>query len=144
MIPEFRNSGLLPVGVHETTIVELEKVFAKTIQRRKLFNGLLVLIEDLKTMGCKAIYIDGSFVTNKRLPNDIDVCWEDEGIDIDKVEIDFPILFDLDPPRAAQKSKYCCDVFPSCFQANSFKIYRDFFQIDKESNAVKGILKIEL
>lgn len=145
MIPELKNSGNLPNGIHSASLVEFEARFSISIKRKKLFEGLLMLIEDLRKIGCIAIYVDGSYVTNKRLPNDIDVCWEDENLDYNIVERELPILFDLDYPRIAQKNKYNCDIFPAHYEASSSKTYFiDFFQIDKETNALKGVIKIEL
>ena len=94
MIPEFEKEGYLPPGIHLTTIDEFEKRFAYTIWRKDLFSCLVRLIADLKRIGCIAIYVDGSFVTNKRIPGDIDVCWNNKEIDVDKAKSILPALAD--------------------------------------------------
>ena len=38
--------------------------------------GLGAALENLKNAGCGTVYINGSFVTNKVVPNDYDACWK--------------------------------------------------------------------
>jgi len=104
------------------------------------------LIDDLKTIGCPAVFIDGSFVTDKILPNDVDVCWDDRGVDYDDVELKLPILSDLAPPRKRQQLLYNADVFPAFIdESGSKKRFIDFFQQTKDDeNVKKGIIKIEI
>ena len=109
MIPEFEKEGYLPPGIHLTTIDEFEKRFVYSIKRKDQFSCLIKLINDLKSIGCKSIYIDGSFVTNKRIPGDIDICWDESGVDIDKAVALLPMLND----RKLQKSIYQADLFPA-------------------------------
>ena len=145
MIPEFTAEGLLPAGIHQAALIEFEKRFANNIWRKELFGYLVKLIEDLRNIGCKALYINGSYTTNKRLPKDFDVCWEDLGLDYDEVRRKLPILFDLDPPRAKQQLIYKADIFPAHFVEFGSKMYFiDFFQEDKYTRLPKGIIKIEI
>jgi hypothetical protein len=102
MIPAFEKEGYLPAGIHVAMLDEVEARFASTIWRKELFTHLLKLIKDLKTIGCPAIYLDGSFTTTERIPGDMDICWEDVGIDYDMVEKMMPILFDFDNGRKNQ------------------------------------------
>jgi len=145
MIPAFTKEGYLPPGIYEISLDELEERFAYTIWRKELFENLVRLINDLKSIGCSAIYVDGSFTTIKRLPGDIDVCWEDTGIDYNKAEEIMPILFDFANKRANQQLQYKCDIFPAHFIAdNNGTLYLDFFQNDKATNNPKGIIKINI
>lgn len=145
MIPEFEKTGFLPIGIHEATLAEFEKRFANTIWRKQFFSYLLKLIADLQGVGIKAIYIDGSYTTNKRLPNDMDICWEDIGIDYDYIEMMLPVLFDLDYPRHNQQLLYKADIFPAHFKETSSGLYFiDFFQKDKYTDLPKGIIKINI
>src|ERR1043165_7078866 len=113
MIPAFVSEGFLPPGIHSADINEFKTRFGYSIWRDQLFNSLVKLINDLKIIDCKALYVDGSYTTNKRLPGDIDVCWEDVGLDYDAVKRKMPILFDLDFPRLNQQSVYKADIFPA-------------------------------
>lgn len=145
MIPDFEKTGFLPTGIHEATIAEFEKRFANTIWRKQFFPYLLKLMTDLRGLGIRSIYINGSYTTNERLPNDMDICWEDTGIDYNFVEMNLPILFDLDYPRVAQQLEYKADIFPAhLIETSSGMYFIDFFQRDKYTNLPKGIIKINI
>ena len=145
MIALFESDGTLPTGIHLAALEEFENRFANTIWRKQLFSYLLKLIADLKKIGCKSIYVDGSYVTNKRLPSDMDICWEDLGLDYSVVEKELPILFDLDYPRINQQIEYKADIFPAHFiETDSGLYFIDFFQKDKITGVKKGIVKIEI
>ncbi len=111
-----------------------------------LFANLLKVIDLLKKFHCKAIYVDGSYVTSKELPNDIDVCWEDEdenGEDIyDHAELMAPILF---ASKEEQQQKYNMDILPAHFKSIKGKtFFINYFQLDKETDLPKGIIKIKI
>jgi hypothetical protein len=73
MIPAFRPDGYLPEGLHSTSEAEVTFRFGSTTpRRRRLILRLrrwLVLARDV---GARRLLIDGSFVTAKREPDDID------------------------------------------------------------------------
>jgi hypothetical protein len=144
MIPAFEKEGYLPAGIHLATLDEVETRFSYTIWRKKLFTHLLKLIADLKTIGCTAIYLDGSFTTTRRIPSDMDICWEDEGIDSDIAEILMPILFEENKYRKErQQRKYMADIFPAnIIEGGSGVPFLEFFQKDKATGKPKGIVKI--
>ncbi|MBY0479039.1 MAG: hypothetical protein K2Q24_15430 [Chitinophagaceae bacterium] len=145
MIPDFTREGLLPPGIHQATLLEFEKRFVNNVWRKDLFGYLMKLIADLRSIGCKALYIDGSFTTNKRLPKDFDVCWEDLGLDYNEVQRRMPILFDLAPPRTKQQLLYRSDIFPAHYMEHgSKKYFIDFFQEDKYTRLPKGIIKLDI
>lgn len=76
MIPDFVGSeGYLPPGEHLATWDEVTERFSETEKRRELIKGLKAALDNLRAAGCKTAYIDGSFVTRKRNPNDFDACW---------------------------------------------------------------------
>jgi hypothetical protein len=76
MIPAPNAIGELPPGTHPATLEEVEAVFVTTPHRRRLFEGLQRAIQNLHAAGVRRVFIDGSFVTTKADPNDIDGCWE--------------------------------------------------------------------
>ncbi|RJX18471.1 MAG: hypothetical protein C4575_10715 [Desulforudis sp.] len=91
--------------------------------------------------GCGAIYIDGSFVTNKESPNDFDACWDITGADINKID---PILRTFDAKRASQKAKYYGEFFPAQYiEKGSGKHFLDFLSTDKDGRK-KGIVALDL
>lgn len=141
MIPPFVLNGNLPPGIHWAEWKEFEERFGTNPHRRKLLKGLKTAITSLRKAGCRAIYIDGSFVTAKELPNDFDGCWSIEGVDPDLLD---PVLLDFSNGRAAQKAKYGGELFPAeLIEAGSGKTWLDFFQQDRNGKP-KGIVGIRL
>ena len=72
------ENGALPAGIHQCTINEFREVFVDgfpTTQRRdELFKKLMSFFSDLIRFDCfPEAFVDGSYVTNKVNPNDIDV-----------------------------------------------------------------------
>lgn len=76
-IPKLDDDGFLPEGVHECSLDELQQRFGGAQhldQRSVLFAKLEQYIQELRSTGMVAgLVVDGSFVTNKVEPNDIDL-----------------------------------------------------------------------
>jgi hypothetical protein len=76
-IPTLNTNGLLPEGVHICTLDEVRLRFgrfAANDRRVKLFERLAELINELRSSGMfVAVVVDGSFVTAKPAPEDIDL-----------------------------------------------------------------------
>lgn len=77
MIPDFREDGYLPEGLHVATDAEITFRFGSaTSQRRRLILRLRRWIELSRLVQAQRFFVDGSFVTNKDVPNDLDaVVW---------------------------------------------------------------------
>ena len=104
--------------------------------------GVRDAIENLRSAGCLTVYIDGSFVTAKEFPNDFDACWEEVGVD--PVALD-PVLLTFDPGRTTQKAKYLGELFPASIIASEDGFsFLEFFQTDKDTGELKGIVAIDL
>jgi hypothetical protein len=142
MIPPFDSTGNLPPGVYWATWPELVDRFGETPYRQRLLAGLKAALDALRAAGCQTVYIDGSFVTAKEVPNDFDGCWDIDGVDPTLLD---PILLTFDHGRAAQKAKYLGEFFPAQLsEGGSGTTFLEFFQIDKESGNPKGIIAVEL
>jgi hypothetical protein len=67
-------------------------------------DGLASALKNLSVAGCKVVYIDGSFVTNKEIPGDYDLCWSIDSVVPEKLNRD---LLDFSPPgRIRMKRQY--------------------------------------
>lgn len=79
-IPALNSHGLLPKGIHDCSMPEIASSFSSTDprhQRARLFKNLDAFIAWIRPVKCfKFIYIDGSFVTNKEIPGDVDLILE--------------------------------------------------------------------
>jgi hypothetical protein len=143
MIFTFDQNGNLLPGIHLATWEEIEEYLAYNKRRKNLLSGLKQGCEILKQCGCQRIYIGGSFVTTKRLPNDFDVCYEKNQVDFKLLQKLDPILLKSSNGRFEQKNKYRGEFFIADFQVDPFTTYLDFFQRDKNSN-IKGIVAVNL
>src|SRR5262245_42875295 len=76
-IPDFDETGLLPPGVHDSTLEELAERFGSWEsgqQRCRLRESLETYLSEVRTTGLVlAIILDGSFVTSESDPNDVDL-----------------------------------------------------------------------
>ena len=99
-------------------------------------------IENLKSTGCLTVYVDGSFVTSKEVPNDFDAYWEEAGVDPFALD---PVLLTFDPGRVTQKAKYLGELFPASIIAGEDGFsFLEFFQTDKDTVRPKGIVAFDL
>ena len=144
MIPLFQANGNLPEGIHDATWTEITTHFGYTPHRLRLLAGLLEASQALQQAGSQWILINGSFVTNKAQPNDIDACYDDSKLDYDLLEQLAPSLTDFSNRRAQQKARFHCEFFPARAVADSAgRQFQDFFQHDR-SNQTKGIVCLHL
>ena len=87
-----------------------------------------------------SVLLDGSFVTQKDLPEDYDGTWDTTGVDPYRLD---PVLLDFSNARAAMKSKYLGELFPATATAAPGVLYRDFFMKDR-NGVPKGVVNIDL
>jgi hypothetical protein len=76
-IPEFRPDGYLPLGLHLATQEEVAQRFGNaTARRRGLMERVSEWLVLARTVRAHRLLLDGSFVTAKPDPGDVDaVCW---------------------------------------------------------------------
>jgi len=141
MIPDLVDVGgpwkVLPPGIHPATVEEVKSVFVINSVRERLFDGFVLGTTALALAGCRTVYLDGSFVTEKETPGDYDVSWDTTGVDVAKLD---SVFLDFTDSRRFQKDKFLGEFFP---ESAAFAVLA-LFQIDKYTGARKGILKITL
>ncbi len=133
--------GVLPPGIHWTTLDEIEARFAQSPHRAWLFDGILMVAEALRCANCEIMYLDGSFVTEKSHPNDFDGCWEPRNVRAESLN---PVLLDFTNGRAAQKQKYRGEMFILSSMNGGVQTFLEFFQREKQTGAAKGIVGVKL
>jgi hypothetical protein len=134
------RTGYLPPGVYQVLWEEVARRFSANSHRARQLSGLLNALQNLAGAGCRAVLLDGSFVSVKDLPGDYDGAWEIHGVDPDLLD---PVLLDFNSGRAAMKAKYGGELFPASMQAAPGILYRDFFQRDR-NGVPKGVVNIDL
>ena len=76
-IPALDDHGLLPAGIHDCSVEEMQASFGWNERRRELIGGFSsFLANEMCGVFDYPVYADGSFVTDKKCPNDIDVVLE--------------------------------------------------------------------
>ena len=133
---------VLPPGVHQASLDEVEAAFATNAWRRKLFGGLVDASERLRIAGCPTVFLDGSYVTGKPRPGDFDACWDPSGVDRSKLD---PVFLEFGNGRAAQKAAFKGEFFPSSMISPDVgQAFVEFFQLDRFTGNKKGIISISL
>ncbi len=134
--------SVLPPGVHQAGLDDVEIAFATNAWRRDLFYGLVDAAGRLRSAQCPTIYLDGSYVTGKPKPADFDACWDPTGVDENKLD---PVFLDFTNGRAAQKAAFKGEFFPSCVRSVDIsETFFEFFQLDRFTGKKKGIVSIPL
>ena len=76
-IPDLDDDGLLPAGLHDCSFEELRERFGRfrsSDHRERLAEALRAYLAELRAAGVAAyVVVDGSFVTAKEKPGDIDL-----------------------------------------------------------------------
>jgi len=74
MLPPFDDFGNLPPGIHASSMAELVARFGIGSEERGAeISELVQFIKAAKTAGVRRLLVNGSFVTAKPSPNDVDV-----------------------------------------------------------------------
>ncbi|OME60889.1 hypothetical protein BSK59_05580 [Paenibacillus odorifer] len=142
-IPDFNENGTLPSGMFSVSWEEFEARFGINHRRKQLINGLKRAVSEFRSAGGKTLYLDGSFVTNKKNPDDFDACYSPNELNPDKLD---PTLLDCTKAgRQKQKVKYEGEFFPGTIPADMVGTrYIDFFQKDKRTGLPKGIIILNI
>jgi len=73
MIPDFNDDGYLPPGIHQATLEEIAARFGQESELRQVQMESLRWLDDVaRRAGVQRIIVNGSFVTDKLEPNDVD------------------------------------------------------------------------
>lgn len=145
MIPEFTTYPgalwpLLPPGIHDADMDEIYNRFVINDRRKELFTGLKAGLDNIFASGCQQVFLDGSYVTAKPLPNDYEVCWDARYVNPNTLD---PVFLRFENGRALQKAKYQGEYFPAMMtEGQSGKPFLDFFQNDTATGKRKGIVRI--
>jgi hypothetical protein len=141
VIPPLDAKGKLPAGIYYTDWQEFTTRYATSCWQRRILDGLIKAADALRQAGCPTIYINGSFITGKRLPGDFDACWEEDGVNWDSID---EILLTFDHLRTTQNAHFLGELFPAHSAADDVgSTFLEFFQRDRDDQP-KGIIAINL
>jgi hypothetical protein len=126
----FTEQGYLKSGIHLMSLRCFHDNFGTNPHRINLLYGFKSLLVMLMAIGCKEIYIGGSFVTNKEYPNDIDGCFDGMGIwSLDPIFVDR-----LDEQRV----RFGCEL-----RVDYMSAFQGFLQRNRDGESI-GIIAIDL
>lgn len=146
-IPALNSNGLLPPGIHAATLDEIRHRFGSfqsSDQRPRLFARLEELADAMRNCGLfGSVLIDGSFVTGKPAPNDIDlIAVLNPGHDFER---DLPITEYALVSRVMLFRRFRFDVIIAEHGSAVYETYVEFFSLVRELPGLKkGLLRIEL
>ena len=96
-------------------------------------------MDSLRQAGCRLVFLDGSFVTEKPNPGDFDSCWDSTGVNVVKLD---PVLLDFGQGRKKQREQYGGEFFPASARTDGSRTFVEFFQTDRHTGERKGIVRI--
>ena len=144
-IPPLEADGYLPEGIHDCTLEELQSRFGEDTDvacRSLLFSRLHEYVQELRsTERDFVLLIDGSFVTGKARPNDIDL------VLILPHDHDFrselrPFEYNVMSRRRVSK-RYAFDLLVARADSLELQEYVEFFQqVRGDPSRRKGILRV--
>jgi len=99
MLPPFDEFGNLPPGIHACSVAELVTRFGSGSEEREAeMKELLHFIQAARAAGVRRLVVNGSFVTAKLTPNDVDIVilpgpgYPRQGRKLDSDELVWPFL----------------------------------------------------
>jgi len=138
-LPPFTEVGALPPGEHETTFAQVVEKLAWNEHRAGLVAKLGEALVMLSLAGCRTVWLNGSFVTAKDFPDDVDVLYDARGVRPKALD---PAFADKDQKR----KKYGGDYRPvdgDGHSPTSPKGLFEYFMSDRDG-VPKGIVRIVL
>jgi hypothetical protein len=144
-IPEWNESGLLSEGVHEASLEEVHERFGRfqrTDRRLTLFAKLSEFLREARSTGLVvAVIVNGSFVTAKDEPSDIDlilVLRPEHDFGADPKPFEYNVL-----SRRRVRERFRFDVLIAREGSVEYEQYVSFFQgVKGPSGLRKGVVKV--
>ena len=146
-IPALNSDGFLPTGVFECSLAEVQDRFGSfqvSDARPRLFERLEALVVAMQRSGLfEILLLDGSFVTGKPAPNDIDlVAVLRPGHDFER---DLPTSEYALVSRTLLRRRFAFDIIVAERDSQLYKTYVEFFSRVRENPAArKGLLRLTL
>ena len=142
MLPAFNADGNLPEGIHRATEDEVLARFATTTARRQWLGERLrrVFAVSKSTGRLERVFLWGSFVTDKPLPNDLDLLLVvADDFSLDSAPAQCAVLFD----HARTRIYFHADVFwtKSSIDGDILRLWLDTYQTGKDFNR-RGIVEV--
>jgi hypothetical protein len=114
-------------------------LFATNARRRQMIVNALPFFRIFYSCSVQIVYIGGSFVSTKKLPEDIDLCFDITPIDEIKLRTEFPQFLDPNAIGSIRRDLRCHIFHFDALDREHF----DLLSGDREGNP-KGLVRLEL
>jgi len=137
----FNSNGNLHTTV-ELTLDEFQRHFGTTELRKQKIKNACRFFKIFSSCGCPAVYIGGSFVSTKKDPADIDLCFDLRNVNGLELRKAFPEFFGSSRINKLGEIRrnLKCHIF--YFDNEDTRMF-EYLQNDREYNR-KGLIKISL
>ncbi|MDA1190176.1 MAG: hypothetical protein O3A46_00670 [Candidatus Poribacteria bacterium] len=147
-IPPCNEDGFLQPGVHDCSLEELRErfgMFDGTDRRRQLFDALSDYAEEARNVSIVgSMIVDGSFVTVKQEPEDIDLILVTTRAAPDS-ELLRPFEYNVVSRRMVRRRHPRLDVFVSVADSQRYHDWVETFsQVKDRPDRTKGMVRILL
>lgn len=145
MIPAFDPRGVLPEGTHQSDWPAFKERFGWNLRRQRLTLAVLEVAHLMRHHGARRLWIDGSFVSAKPEPGDVDLLYSLNELDEDALLDAEPVLEDFSDGRKAQKARFGgVECWPIEFtEASTGRAMLEFFAFDRDDQP-KGLIELDL
>jgi hypothetical protein len=134
----FNSNGHLHKTV-ELTFTDFEQEFGTNEWRKERIRNALIFFEIFLACGCRTVYIGGSFVSKKIHPDDIDLCFDLQHVNYDKLAEVFPDFFDFN-----KIGKICRELKCHILTFDNDNLqFLDMLKKDRDGSP-KGLVKVNL
>ena len=146
-IPALNAEGFLPAGIFDCSLPDVRERFGSfqgSDTRPRLFKRLEEMVVAMQRSTLfEVLLLDGSFVTGKPAPNDIDlVAVLRPGHDFER---DLPMSEYAVVSRAMLRRRFGFDVVVAERDSQLYRTYVEFFSLVRENpEARKGLLRLTL
>ena len=146
-IPALNSDGLLPAGIFDCSLADVRVrfgAFQGSDTRQRLFTRLEELVTTMQRSALfEVLLLDGSFVTAKPVPNDIDlVAVLRPGHNFER---DLPMSEYALVSRAMLRRRFGFDIIIAEPDSHLYRSYIEFFsRVRERPEARKGLLRLTL
>ena len=144
---QLTDKGVLPPGIHEASLQEISAAFGQfqeTDRRPRLFERLEQLVAQVKPLGfIRHLIVNGSFVTSKPRPEDIDLILAINPEILHKPEW-APAEYNALSSRRLRR-QYQFDVLVAPVDGEAYSQYLGLFsRIKGNPDGLKGLVRLQL
>ncbi len=134
-IPDFNQHGLLPTGVHQCSMADVAQQLGWNGHRQGLVEKLRVFLnEEIRPSFPDPVEVDGSFVTDKEEPEDVDVVLDLQAASDERQFRGWLLLRDR---RSTFREMYSVDFWINLPGGNSFSMF--FQYVGAKASSSKGL-----